>query len=265
MDAARYRIFTRAVFPAAAALLGMIVSGCSSNHGVTSNSQPAGAPQANVAQQSAELIRQGKLIFDETPKYAHEYVGNKLSCSDCHLQSGTVDYASPMIGLPGLFPMFSERAGHVITLQNRIQECFTRSEAGSPPPEGGAEMQALMAYIDSLSKDEVKGRPYKGRGLVKLVALTGNPIKGKTVYRAQCAACHGGDGAGVPPVMPPVWGPDSYNDGAGMNKPAKMAAFVIHNMPQNHPNLLTPQQAYDVSAYIHSMPRPKFNQTYKTY
>ena len=60
-------------------------------------------------------------------------------------------------------------------------------------------------------------------------------------------------------------GPDSFNDGAGMNGTSEMAAFVIHNMPQNHPGTLTPQQAYDVSAYIHTMPRPKFNQAYKNY
>ena len=50
-----------------------------------------------------------------------------------------------------------------------------------------------------------------------------------------------------------------------MNNVGEIAAFVIHNMPQNHPGTLTPQQAYDVSAYIHTMPRPKFNQAYKNY
>ena len=126
-------------------------------------------------------------------------------------------------------------------------------------------MRALVAYIEWLSRDGIKGKAYKGRGLVKLAALTGDSVAGKATYAAQCAACHGADGAGVPPVLPALWGPNSYNDGAGMNKQAKMAAFVIHNMPQNHPGTLTPQQACDVAAFIHSKPRPKFNQVYKSY
>ncbi len=126
-------------------------------------------------------------------------------------------------------------------------------------------MKAIVAYINWLSKDAVRGKAYKGRGLVRLPALAGNPIKGKAVYAAQCARCHGADGGGAPPLLPPVWGRDSFNDGAGMNNTAEMAAFVIHNMPQNHPGTLTPQQAWDVSAFIHTMPRPKFDQAYKNY
>jgi thiosulfate dehydrogenase len=50
-----------------------------------------------------------------------------------------------------------------------------------------------------------------------------------------------------------------------MNDPKKMAAFVVHNMPQNHPGTLNAQDAYDVSEFIHTMPRPKFNEAYKNY
>jgi thiosulfate dehydrogenase len=211
------------------------------------------------------LARQGKFIFDETPKYAHSYVGNRLSCGDCHLASGTAAYSAPMIDMAGLFPMFNKRAGHVISLQNRIQECFARSEAGQPLPAKSPEMQALVAYIDWLSKDGAKGTAYSGRGFVKLPALTGDSVAGQAVYASQCAACHGSDGAGAPPILPALWGDGSYNDGAGMNDPTKMAPFVFRNMPQNHPGTLTPQQAFDVSSYIHSKPRPRFNQAYRYY
>jgi thiosulfate dehydrogenase len=229
---------------------------------------PALAMQASGSEQGAadpELVHRGKLIFDETPKHASKYVGDKLSCSNCHLKSGTVPYASPMIDMSGLFPMFNQRAGHIISLKNRIQECFARSQNGTPPPEDSPEVLALVAYIDYLSRDQIKGTPYQGRGLVKLDALTGDPVSGKAIYAAQCAACHGANGAGVPPVLPPLWGPDSFNDGAGMHATAKMAAFVAHNMPQNSPGSLSPQQAFDVSAYIHTMPRPKFDEAYKNY
>jgi thiosulfate dehydrogenase len=246
----------------ATALFCLFAGGCSGSY---SQAARASSRADMASSQQAALIHQGELVFDETPKYAPDYVGNRLSCSDCHIQSGTAAYAAPMIDLAGLFPMFNKRAGHVISLQNRIQECFTRSETGKPLAIDSPQMKALVAYIDWLSKNQVKGKPYQGRGFLKLPALTGNPARGKTIYASQCAGCHGIDGAGVPPILPSVWGKDSYDEGAGMNNPKKMAAFVAHNMPQNHPGTLTPQQAYDVSAYVHTMPRPKFNQAYKHY
>jgi thiosulfate dehydrogenase len=248
---------------ALAAMLCVAVAGCHSHRSATAANQGAGA--ANASDTMPAQVQRGKLIFDETPKYAQKYTGNRLSCGDCHLASGTSAFSAPMIDMAGLFPMFNKRAGHIISLQNRIQECFARSEAGEPPPENSAEMHELVAYIDWLSRNGAKGKAYKGRGFVKLPALKGNPTAGKAIYAAQCSACHGIDGAGVPPVLPALWGKNSYNDGAGMNDPAKTAPFVIFNMPQNHPGTLTPQQAYDVAAYIHTKPRPKFNQAYKGY
>lgn len=262
MSHQRYKRILAAAYLFGSFLLSLIVGGCSN---VASNASAKSSAATGQTDPRMELVNQGKLIFDETPKYAGSYVGNKLACSDCHIQSGTAPYAAPMTGLAYLFPMFNKRAGHVISLQNRIQECFARSEAGRPLPEDSQQMKALVAYIDWLSRDEIRKKPYEGRGLVKLSPLTGRPVSGKTVYLSQCAGCHGIDGAGVPPVLPAVWGRDSYNDGAGMNNRDKMAAFVMHNMPQNHPGTLTAQQAYDVSAYIHTMPRPKFNQAFKSY
>lgn len=242
-----------------------------------SGPQPTASPVSAAAAASAqwnnlptgahgEEIQLGKHIFDETPKYAKAYVGNKLSCNDCHTQSGTAAHSAPMIDMANIFPMYNKRAGRVISIQDRFEECFVRSENGQPLPKDGAEMKALTAYVDWLSKDGERGKAYSGRGFVKLPkGMSGDPASGKAIYVSQCAACHGTDGAGVPPVLPPVWGPDSYNDGAGMNNPKKMAAFLVHNMPQNHPGTLTNQDAFDVAAFIHSMPRPKFNQTYKNY
>jgi thiosulfate dehydrogenase len=224
------------------------------------SSQPA-----TSGDQERQLVRQGRTIFDETPRYASAYTGAKISCGDCHIHSGTEPYAAPMIDLAGQFPAYSERAGRVISLEDRIQECFTRSENGRPLPPQSREMQALVAYIHLLSRSEVRGKPYRGRGLVKLIALSGNATEGKQEYAARCASCHRPDGSGSPPSMPPVWGPTSFNDGAGLNRTENMAEFLFHNMPQNRPGTLTPQQSFDIAAYIHTMPRPKFNEAYKGY
>jgi thiosulfate dehydrogenase len=205
-----------------------------------------------------DSIRLGMQIFNNTPKYAEKYVGNKLSCTHCHIDGGTVSKGMPMVGLPGVFPMYRDREKTVITFEERIQQCFQRSEFGHRLPNDGPEMTGLVAYAQWLSKDQVTGRPFPGRGLVDLPELNGDATKGSKVYADQCAVCHGEDGKGKLPLIPALWGPDSYSDGAGMHQIPKMAAFVQHNMPQNDPGTLTPQDAYDVAAYVHSKPHSQF-------
>ena len=239
--------------------------GCTTKQEQTAPQQVTSKPPA-AEEQNAELINKGKLLFDQTPRYAVHYVGDQLACGDCHVKSGTGDYAAPLVNLAGLFPMFSKRAGHVITLQDRIDECFVRSESGRPLPPESEEMRALVAYIQSLSPSAEASKPYAARGLVKLPDLKGDAARGHVVYiKRQCSVCHGRNGAGVPPVMPPLWGNGSFNDGSGMNNPKKMAAYVFHNMPQNNPGTLSAQEAYDVATYIHSKPRLRFNTKYANF
>ena len=231
----------------------------------TSTTSTVTSQPATPEDEASQLVRQGREIFDETPRYAPSYTGAKLSCGDCHIHSGTEPYAAPMIGVAEQFPSYSERAGRVISLEDRIEECFVRSENGRPLPPQSTEMHAVVAYIQSLSSNGVKGKPYKGRGLVKLSRLSGTVTRGEHAYASRCASCHRADGAGFPPAMPPVWGPESFNDGAGLYRTENMAEFLFHNMPQNHPGSLTAQQSFDIAAFIHTMPRPKFNEEYNKY
>lgn len=212
-----------------------------------------------------DSIRLGRSIFTQTPKYARAYVGNQQSCSDCHLAAGTAPLAAPVVGLPGLYPMFNKRAHRVITVAERIQGCFLRSENGYPLPYDGPEMTALIAYMQWLSQRQPTGQRFPGRGLVHLPELAPNVQHGERVYMQQCSGCHGKHGVGMPPTVPPVWGPGAYNDGAGMNGVANMAAFIQHNMPADKPSSLSAQDSYDVAAFIHSKPHTAFNRAYARY
>ena len=212
-----------------------------------------------------ETIREGRRIFMATPLFASDHARALISCSNCHMEGGLRPYASPMVGLPRIFPTWNKRAGRVISLAERIQECMVRSENGTPLDPQGREMRALLAYIDWVSTPQPTRRKFVGRGLVVLPVLTPDPQRGQRLYVAQCAGCHGAAGAGYTPQFPPLWGPDAYNDGAGMNNTAKMAAFVYHNMPQNRPGTLSPQDAWDVAAFVHSQPHPAFNPAFKHY
>ncbi len=60
--------------------------------------------------------------------------------------------------------------------------------------------------------------------------------------------------------FPPLWGPDSFNDGAGMARLIAAANFIHFNMPHGTDYLdpqLSPEQAWDVAAYMVSQPRPQ--------
>jgi thiosulfate dehydrogenase len=60
-------------------------------------------------------------------------------------------------------------------------------------------------------------------------------------------------------MMPPLWGPDSFNDGAGMHRLIASASFIRANMPfgtRYTAPVLSVEDAWDVAAYINSQPRP---------
>jgi thiosulfate dehydrogenase len=67
-------------------------------------------------------------------------------------------------------------------------------------------------------------------------------------------------------VFPPLWGDESFNIGAGMARTYKAAAFVKYNMPMGiqtkglwgHGNVLSDQDAVDVSEFFTHKPRPDF-------
>jgi thiosulfate dehydrogenase len=75
----------------------------------------------------------------------------------------------------------------------------------------------------------------------------------------------GGSGSHVAPAL---WGANSYNNGAGMNRLLTTAAFIHSNMPLgtvwNHP-AITNEDTYDVAAYLSSKERPQMSGLEKDY
>ena len=68
------------------------------------------------------------------------------------------------------------------------------------------------------------------------------------------AACHRGRTQGY--LFPALWGPNSYNDGAGMARVLTASRFIKARMPLGQPDL-TDDEAFDVAAYVNSQPRPE--------
>ena len=210
-------------------------------------------------------------IGPEVPDPAKRFAGNNLACGNCHLNAGTVKFGIPLFGLFGQFPVYSARGGAEITLEDRLNACMTRSMNGRALPVESPEMQAIVAYIKFLSTGVAPGQTVSGLGVGRMPELdrAADPGRGKGVYTNTCAVCHGNGGEGIrrnlPTVdlgymVPPLWGNDSFNDGAGMARLITAANFIHFNMPHGtdylHPQL-KPEDAWDVAAYMVSQPRPQ--------
>lgn len=119
-------------------------------------------------------------------------------------------------------------------------------------------MTDILAYLAFISRDVPVGTMIAGaEGLpAEPERLTGDIARGEALYTSKtCVTCHGADGGGMG-VIPALWGPKSYSIGASMSRLERAASFIRHNMPQTAPGTLTSQEAFDLSAYINSHPRP---------
>jgi thiosulfate dehydrogenase len=208
------------------------------------------------AGQYGQLVRQGWQIFTNTPKYARQFTGNELSCSSCHLNAGTQANAAPLWGAAPMYPRYQDKFKRVVTLQERMQQCFEFSERGWQPPLDSKEILALSAYAHWTAKGRSIGELPKGAGFPVLPSTgkDADPMAGEQVYAAQCASCHGANGQGLKSgdrvLFPPLWGLGSFAHGAGMSRAALAARFIWANMPLDKPYSMTPQQAKDVAAYM---------------
>jgi len=228
---------------------------------------------------ASQQVRRGRDLITAT--YAHvgpevadpakRFAGNNLACANCHLEAGTKKFGIPLFGLFWMFPEYTARDGGEITLEDRLNNCMMRSMNGRPMPNDSPEMQAIIAYIKFLSTGVARGEVLSGLGVGRMPELdrAADPARGTTIYATACPACHNTDGSGIRRslpttdlgyMIPPLWGSDSFNDGAGMARLITAANFIHFNMPHGadylHPQL-TVEQAWDVAAYVISQPRPR--------
>lgn len=211
-----------------------------------------------------EVVALGRDIVENTGDHplSKPYVGNALTCSSCHLDAGTDPQAATFLGVATAYPAWSPREMRVITLEDRVLNCFMRSMNGMRPPNGSEVSVAVTTYITWLSRGErLEMNPDAPLGPnhvqpLKIDVATADAGRGQTLYADHCASCHGDAGEGTDDG-PPVWGDQSYNDGAGLSRVDKLAAWLKVAMPLDDP-YLTEEEAADIAAFVNSRPRPKF-------
>lgn len=216
------------------------------------------SPETIPGDLRGEQIRLGYKMIVDTQEYGKRYVGNALNCTNCHLDAGLNPNSASFVGISILYPQYRERAGRQMTLADRINECFERSMNGKPLPPDSVKLTGIVAYIEWLSQNMPPGSAVPWRGIPRLTSThQPNPLSGKKVYEKKCLFCHGSDGQGTL-AAPPLWGPRSYNIGAGMARISVAAAFIKANMPRGWGWTVTDDEAVDAAAYINTQPRPDF-------
>jgi thiosulfate dehydrogenase len=230
-------------------------------------------------------IRWGFKLFTNTPGEARRFTPSRVSCSNCHLNGGQRERSLPLVGVAGMFPEYNRRSGRLYSLTDRIVDCFLRSEnatgtiaAGGEAPAVAVttdvvpsptskEVLALAAYITWLARGTEVGAnpPWRGQNTIAATALV--PVakldarKGEAIFQERCPSCHGPDGQGVAvgdKKPGPLWGPDSWNDGAGAARVYTLAGIIRYAMPYLDPGSLSDEEAQNVAAFINSKPRPAY-------
>lgn len=215
----------------------------------------------HLVMQTAELL--GPDVKDPTLRYN----GSRLNCASCHLDVGREPGTLTLLLTTEHYPRFSGRVGAKTDIEDRINECMTRSMNGRAVPRDSPEMIAMAAYLRSLGginqeMGESLRKPQEPPAF-KTPNRAASPDAGQKVFAEHCAECHGMNGQGLLAtadrqkgyVFPPLWGSDSFNDGAGMHRVLTAARFIKARMPIGKPDL-TDDQAFDVAAFINSQPRP---------
>ncbi|MDJ0367595.1 c-type cytochrome [Hymenobacter sp. H14-R3] len=217
-------------------------------------------------------IRYGRQLIAHTAQYLGPqgtvaHLTNGMNCQNCHLQAGTQGFANNYLAVAATYPKLRARSGTTVDVAQRVNDCLERSLNGRALPDSSRELRAMVAYVKWLGTGIPKGKKVYGTGFVKLAYLdrATDPVVGKAVFASKCQSCHGPTGQGQPLAdgpgyqYPPLWGPHSYNDGAGMFRVSNLAKYVKAAMPFgatfDHAQL-TNKQAWDVAAFVNSQPRP---------
>lgn len=253
-------------------VVGVVVVGAALRYGTERPAAPAAdpaVPAVATEEYGRRLISQtAELLGPDQPNADLRYIESRLNCGSCHLSAGLEPGTLTLLQVTEHYPRFSGRVGGMTGIEDRINECMQRSMNGTPLPMDSPEMIAMATYLRSLGAEyQAMGAGQKEPEEPAAFAAPSRKadvVAGQEVFSEKCSICHGEDGEGLLAaedqskgyLFPPLWGPDSFNNGAGMHRVLTAARFIKARMPLGQPDL-TDDQAFDVAAYINDQPRPQ--------
>ncbi len=264
----------KSIFPNLCLLLIVVLSSCKPSRPSETNHKADTLWHApDTATINDPLIKYGRKLISNTayylgPKGVVDSISNGMNCQNCHLEAGTKPFGNNFGSVASLYPKFRARSGGLENIEKRINDCLQRSLNGKALDSLSREMRALVAYIEWVGHQVPKGKKAAGSGLLDISFLdrAADTVKGKILYRQKCMVCHQKNGQGMPTSrggsysFPPVAGDHSFNTGAGLYRISNFAKYIRANMPQGasyDQPLLTEEEAWDISAYVVTMPRPR--------
>ena len=221
-------------------------------------------------------IRYGLKLFTQTAYYlgpegkVMKIAGNKMNCKNCHLDNGMRPMSNSLVETYLKYPQYRAREGTVLTIEDRINNCFERPMNGKMLPYNSREMRAMVAYMRWLCEGRTASYEEDSLhlGNIDLLDRPASIVNGAKVYKDKCQRCHGIDGQGqltpdkVTYTYPPLWGKYSYAQGSSMHRLISASRFVKWSMPYlDHKTApqLTDEEVFDVVAFINCdsiHPRP---------
>jgi thiosulfate dehydrogenase len=204
------------------------------------------------------------------------FTNSRLACASCHIGAGQEPGNLSLVAAISKYPRISPRSGGNETIQDRINGCMMRSMNGRALAESGPEMRSMVSYLRFLAEQDAATGAGAKKAHEPPAFKTPNRkadfAHGELVFGKRCAACHGKDGEGLVAstnptegfVFPPLWGKNSFNDGAGLHRVLTAARFIKAKMPLGKADL-TDDDAFDLSAWVNSKSRPEIAGLEKDY
>ena len=219
-----------------------------------------------------KLIRYGRDLIAHTAKYLGpkgkvDPISNGMNCQNCHLNAGTKPFGNNYGSVASLYPKFRTRSGKEESIEKRVNDCIERSLNGKALDDQSTEMLAIVAYIKWLGQHVKKGEKAPGSGFkdIEFLDRLADSLRGQLLYVAKCKLCHSQNGEGLilpgatEYLYPPLWGKNSFNQGAGLYRVSNMAKYIHANMPfgaRYDSTLLSIEEAWDIAAFVNSRQRP---------
>jgi thiosulfate dehydrogenase len=232
--------------------------------------EPGNQPKAPATEAYGKrlIARTTEVLGPDVVDAKMRFTMSRLACASCHIGAGAEPGNLSLVAAIAKYPRISPRSGGNETIEDRINGCMTRSMNGRALAEKSPEMMAMVSYLRFLAdEDAATGAAQKKAHetpAFKTPDRRADLAAGERVFEKRCAACHGKDGAGLAAstnpaegfVFPPLWGDNSFNDGAGLHRVLTAARFVKAKMPLGKADL-NDDEAFDVAAYFNSKPRPE--------
>ena len=127
-------------------------------------------------------IRRGLALLTRTTDSLPAHAPGNIQCASCHVDGGRRSDAASLLGVYARYPRYMDRADAVVSIEERVNNCFMRSLAGTPLADDGRDMRDILAYLAFLSQAVPRDARVRGQGMPTMPALTGDSARGAPLF-----------------------------------------------------------------------------------